>query len=158
MEQAAQPEPEGLVFDLTRFYRRSRQLMPRSQKSGETAPSAEKEEALWFDPDEVSKPADAAENAGPDQTVPLECNQDVTPELREAEAAPVDRKPRLAESRQNLRFGRFPCRRADRAPLMRSRLQQPESRGRLHQKRRQSRLARSRKRMRQSWQSRPGLM
>lgn len=89
MEQPAQPKPEGLVFDLDQILQKIASTDAAEPKSGETAPSAEKEEALWFDPDEVSKPADAAENAGPDQTVPLECNQDVTPELREAEAAPV---------------------------------------------------------------------
>ena len=90
MEQPAQPEPEGLIFDLDQILQ---EITPNAAepKSGETASSTENAAPLWFDPDEVSKPADVAENAGPEpEAVPLESNQDVTPELREAEAAPAE--------------------------------------------------------------------
>lgn len=91
MEQSAQPEPEGLIFDLDQILQEITPADAAEPKSGETASSAEKAAPLWFDPDEVSKPADVAENAGPElENVPLDSNQDVTPEQGEAAAVPAE--------------------------------------------------------------------
>ena len=154
MEQPAQPEPEDLVFDLDQILQKIASADAAEPKSGETAPSVEKEDPLWFDPDEVRQPAAVVENAEPaPETMPLESNQDVTPEQGEAAAAPAElgveaggepAEPPARESRQ--------------WPLMWSCLQRPESRRRLHQNRRQSCLQQSRKRTRQPWQSSPGFI
>ena len=90
MEQT-RPEPEGLVFDLDQILQKIASADAAEPKSGETAPSVEKEDPLWFDPDEVRQPAAVVENAEPaPETVPLESNQDVTPEQGEAAVAPAD--------------------------------------------------------------------
>lgn len=90
MEQT-RPEPEGLVFDLDQILQKIASADAAEPKSGETAPSVEKEDPLWFDPDEVRQPAAVVENAEPaPETVPLESNQDVTPEQGEAAVAPAE--------------------------------------------------------------------
>lgn len=91
MEQPAQPEPEDLVFDLEQILQKIASTDGAEPRSGETAPSVEKEEPLWFDPDQASQPAAVVENAElAPETVPLESNQDVTPEQGKAAAASAE--------------------------------------------------------------------